>query len=100
MKIPKTLKICGMNWAVEVNRDVANEGQCYGSMHFTYQKIYLDPNTTPQKHEQTLLHEILHTAWANHGLGQRKELKDFEEQIVDALSQGLYQVLKDNDMLK
>ena len=64
------------------------------------QKIFLDPNVSAAKTEQTLIHEILHAIWWSYGL-KNSELGDKkEEAIVDSMSQGLYQVLNDNDLLK
>lgn len=102
MEIPQTVKIGGFVWSVEENEKVAAEGNVYGSTHHTKQRIFLEPNETPQKKEQTLLHEILHAIWHQTGLGKRfiGDQSKIEEEIVHALSMSLYQVLKDNNMLK
>ena len=100
MNIPKKLKIGGMMWEVEQSNDTTNEGNCFGSTHPLTQKFFLDPKIKQQKKEQTLIHEILHAIWWTNGMRSRKELNDHEEYIIDSLSQGLYQVLKDNGLLK
>lgn len=100
MKIPKVLKIAGLVWNVKKSLDVTHEGSCYGSTHHSYQNIFLDPTTTKQKNEQTFIHEILHAVWSAYGLKEFKAAKEFEEQILDSLSNGLYQVLNDNNLLK
>lgn len=97
MNIPNTVKIGGFTWTVEQREDVTREGDAFGLTHFTKQKIFLDPNETQQKKEQVLLHEILHAIWWQQGLGARyKDKDDLEEEMVQAMSMGLYQVLKDN----
>lgn len=103
MTIPATIKIGGFQWTVEENDKVANEGGVYGSTHHTKQRIFLEPNETQQKKEQTFLHEVMHAIWDNSGLSKRYKRDkdgDIEEEIMHALSNGLYQVLKDNDLLK
>lgn len=87
-------------WDVKISLDVTHEGNCYGTTHHSHQKIFLDPTTTKQKNEQTFIHEITHAVWSAYGLKEVKALKEFEEQIVDSLSSGLYQVLNDNGLLK
>ena len=102
MKIPKTLKIGGFIWTVEESEKIANEGNVFGSTHSRKQRIFLEPNESRQKKEHTLIHEIMHALWWQAGLNSRykKDENKFEEEIVDALSNGLYQVLKDNNFLK
>lgn len=101
MIIPKKLKIIGFEWQVKENQELADEGACFGSTHTQTQTIYLEPKAPLQKKEQVLLHEILHALWWQQGLFQRyKDTKQIEEEIVTTLSQGLYQVLKDNNLLK
>ena len=99
MKIPKKLKIGGMIWEVEESSDVVNEGSCFASTHPLTQKFFIDPKIKQQKKEQALIHEILHAVWWTNGMRSREDLKKEEEYIVDSLSQGLYQVLKDNKLI-
>lgn len=104
MIIPEKLKIIGFDWTVEKNdksKDVTYQGSCYGSTHQGTQKIFLNPDDPIQKSEQVLIHEIMHAIWWQMGLNERyKKEKDIEEEVITTISQGLYQVLKDNDMLK
>lgn len=102
MKIPSELKIIGFNWKVKSDKDVTYEGNCFGSTHTQSQTIYLEPGATntKQNREKTLVHEILHALWWQMGLGKRDDIKKFEEEIIHPLSSGLYQVLKDNNLLK
>lgn len=101
MIIPKKLKIIGFEWQVKESQEIADEGGCFGSTHTQTQTIYLELKASQQKKEQVLLHEILHTLWWQQGLNQRyKDDKKIEEEVITTLSQGLYQVLKDNNLLK
>lgn len=101
MNIPKELKIGAFIWTIQDSKDLAYEGQCYGSTHGYTQKIFLDPGQTDEKKRQTVIHEAMHAIWWQTGLGVRyKNTKDLEEEVISAISMGLYQVLKDNDLLK
>ena len=102
MKIPKKIKINGFDWEIQEDANVAMEGSVFGSTHYKNQKIFLDPNTTQQKKEQCLIHEAMHAVVWQTGLNERfrNPEKLTEEEIVQALSFGMYQVLKDNGFLK
>lgn len=101
MIIPKKLKIGGLDWEITENVDVARQGQCFGTTHSFSQKIIMDTDSTEQKKVHTLIHEIMHAIWWQHGLSERfKDQPKLEEELVTTLSFGLHQVLKDNDLLK
>ena len=102
MKIPKKIKIRAFVYTVTENQDVANEGNVFGSTHLRRQKIFIEPSETQQKKEHTFIHEIIHAVWNQIGLNTRvnKDNPKLEEEIIDGLSHGLYQVLKDNNLLK
>lgn len=101
MIIPKKLKIGAFEYLVTQNEEISNEGNSFGSMHTRKQKIFLDPNETQQKKEHTLIHEIMHAVWWQSGLCSRyKDTPKIEEEIIDTISNGMYQVLKDNKLLK
>jgi hypothetical protein len=102
MKIPKQVKIGGFLWTIEENDKVSIEGNVFGSTHCVKQRIFLDPNETQQKKEQCLLHEIMHAIFWQTGLNERIKKPEHltEEELIQALSFGVYQVLKDNNLLK
>ena len=103
MKIPKRLRIGGFIWEVKEDFDIKEEGGIHGSTHYKKQKIFLDPEISQQKKEQTLLHEIMHAIWWQTGLWERykeEPTKKIEEEIIHALSMGIYQVLKENRFLR
>lgn len=101
MIIPETLKIGGLTWKVEHHKGVANEGGVFGSTHFKYATIYLDPENSQERDEQTFLHELLHVAFDHGGLNSREPFntKANQEMLIDALANGLYGILKDNNLL-
>lgn len=99
-KLPKTIKIGGFTWTVEQDAKVAFEGNVYGSTHHGTQTIFLDPTLTEQKKWQTLFHETIHAVYWQCGLSKDKAIpNDSEEKIIHVLSMGMYQVLKDNDII-
>lgn len=102
MTIPKELKVGGLMYDVIFSKQVADEGQVFGSTHFKNQTIYLDPDQKANKIEETFIHEALHAVWWQSGLSARhdKETPRLQEEIISALSFGIFQVLKDNDLLK
>lgn len=100
MNIPERIKIGGFDWSIKSDANVTYEGQIHGSTHNQTQTIFLDQDGTQQKREQTLLHEIMHAIWWQSGLVKRFTDHKMEEEVIDALSNGLYQVLKDNDISK
>ena len=102
MKIPKKIKIGGLWFEVKESQEVANQSNVFGSLHSRQQKIFLEKSETQQRKEQTFFHEILHGIWQQAGLCERYrgDQEKIEEEIVSALASGLYQVLKDNKLLK
>ncbi len=102
MKIPDKLKIGGFEWAIKEDVEVTDMQGVFGSTHSYTQKIFLDPKISQQKKEHTLIHEVMHAIWWQTGLRERyqKDQEKIEEEVIQALSHGMYQVLKDNDLLK
>lgn len=100
--LPKTLKIGGFVWTITSSQQTADAASAYGHTFCGKQVINIEPNTPDQLKEQTLLHEIMHAVWWQTGLWEMYRNKDkyMEEHIVATLSQGLYQVLKDNNIFK
>lgn len=90
------INIGGFDYTVEENNDIAEQGSLFGSTHHNSQKIFIKPNTTKQQKTATLIHEVMHVIWFNTGLRSRDNIREHEEEIIDALSNGIYQVLKDN----
>lgn len=93
MKIPKIIRIGGVDYEIR-DVDNLNDGVsvCYGHISFEDSVIKLhSKNQNHQKRCITLWHEILH------GIAEHANLDiENEEQVIDVLAKGIYQVLQDN----
>lgn len=98
MRIPSAVKVGGMVYAVQRRRKFDSPTQ-WGRVDHALNTIQLsehDQHGAPaacENVEQTFMHEILHVVdhvYNSEGL---------EEDAVERLSHGLYQVLKDNGLL-
>ncbi len=93
MKIPKLIRIGGIDYEIR-DVDNLNDGMndYYGQISFEDSVIEL--NAQKQSHQRrcvTLWHEILH------GIAEHASLDiENEEQVIDVLAKGIYQVLQDN----
>lgn len=101
MKIPKTLKIGGMNWTVIHHKEVSDQTRCFGRCDCNEQIIYLQPDMKPDNEARTFLHELLHALFWTANIGgflDDQPRKDREEDIVSTLDSALLQVIRDNDL--
>ena len=94
MKIPESIRIGGIDYAVEYgdNLRIGNE-ICYGVISYNDCTISISA-TDSNSHQHkciTLWHEILHGIFEHACLHPENE-----EQVVEILSKGIYQVLQDN----
>lgn len=93
MKIPETVRIGGVDYKVQEYPDL-NDGVNVAYGHISYEDSIIYLNSKNQKHQKsciTLWHEILH------GIIEHANLEiENEEQVVDTLAKGVYQVLQDN----
>jgi len=93
MKIPRQIKIGGHIYEVrvEAGRDIGspNCGTCQPAQN----KIYIDITQPLTQQESTLLHEVIEAINWQQKIG-------LEENQICQLETGLYQVLKDNKLLK
>lgn len=94
MKIPKSVRIGGVEYDVEFAEIVRMGAElCYGSISYPDTLIQISETDAGEHQHQcvTLWHEILH------GLFYHACMKvENEEEIVEVLSKGIYQVLQDN----
>lgn len=94
MKIPESIRIAGVEYKVKMEPGLNNgTNLAYGNINWDECVIKLSSSTgmSHQKMCVVLWHEILH------GLLHRVGLEpDNEEQLVDLLAKGIYQVLQDN----
>ena len=90
MEIPKELKIGGhVVKIVEVSKEEAIEKDYCGETSYQEDIIRLDSSMSQTWKESSLIHEILHNlnTTMNH-------------EFLDSLAEQIYQVLKDNNLLK
>jgi len=94
MKIPKKLKICGLDYKV-IFKDDLHQKEGFAGLHRPVEQIIeLEKNYHPQTVERNFLHEIVHAINNNYCNGE------LTENQVNSLANGLYQVLNDNKLLK
>ena len=95
MKIPNSVRIGGIEYAIEYKENVRSGKQlCYGVIHYDDSTITLSTSDGAGHQQQclTLWHEILHgiLEHASHHIAD-------EEEVVEIISKGIYQVLQDNE---
>lgn len=96
MKIPNEIKIGGIEYKVELideNIDDIHNAEFIGRVLFKEQKIKILNSYPVEKKFKTLLHEIIHILSEDLKIG-------IEEENICRLEAGLFQVLKDNKLLK
>jgi hypothetical protein len=103
MKIPDTLKIGGHNYTVKYPYHFQDRGDICGQHDGTMKEIKIDdsdPWTHSGRNETgiavTFLHEILHAV--DQITGHEIFKGDEGEKRIEAISEGLFQVLRDNKL--
>lgn len=95
--IPKKLKIGGQDFEVVID-DTTSSANFLGLCDVDTLKITLSKKHPLAKQKQVFLHEVLHAVFHMMAMDSIEGVKDKEEYIIDALSQGLYAVIKDNKL--
>lgn len=95
MKIPNKIKVAGHDYKIKWEDKRLSKEELFGQADFVGCKISLCKNYEKQRRnksevERTLVHEILHVVDRHYNNCHLKEKE------VARLSEGLYQVLKDN----
>ncbi|MBM4241700.1 MAG: hypothetical protein FJ150_08585 [Euryarchaeota archaeon] len=95
MKIPDKIKINGKTFTIEMrNNRATNDGVDVGASSCLWsQKIWIDNDQHIESQEEGLLHEILEVVSKEMGF-------ELNHTTITALSNILYQVLKDNNLLE
>lgn len=95
VKIPKKLKICGKTFEVEMrnNRAVNDGAKTAAASTLWTQRIWIDSDQHREAQEEALLHETIEMISGEMDLGM-------EHSVTSTLSAVLYQVLKENNLLK
>lgn len=97
MEMPKKIRISGVDYIVELT-DVPiclEHKECYGCVDYDSGRIRISTSGEISDAHRciTVLHEMLHAILADRDVSTED---DGEEKIVDQLSRGLYQVIRDN----
>ena len=101
MKIPKTIKIGAHTYKISHRDEDGESDSRFGHCFPRNLVIYIDQRVPQSQQEETLIHEVAHAiadqirAFPNTDNG-----REDEERVVQGLGHGIYQVLKDNDLLK
>ena len=96
MKIPKKLKVAGHYYKVIFDNEGLSKKHLVGQSNNDFKEIRLCKYYKSKRArakteiEETLMHEIMHT------IDRHYNNDNLTEKEVSRLSQGLYQVLKDN----
>lgn len=91
MKIPKTVKIGGKVYDVEIT-DKFNLGNVNVSAEILYNDLVIrvSPQQAPGKMEADFIHELIH------GIYDFLGYRNHDEKRIDELAQALYMVIMDN----
>lgn len=92
MRIPSKLRIGGHVIRVDCSKELRNED--YGDFSAKTNVIRISKALTQSQKEVTLIHEILH------GLNACFDMTPVGHMLLESLAQQLYQVLKDNRLLR
>jgi hypothetical protein len=95
MKLPDTLRVCGLDYEVIVDDNLSLDRGATGQHHAEQLTITIQTHgVNKQRVLQTFWHEIIHAIDEQYSDGQMTENQ------VRALASGIYQVLSDNELLK
>ncbi len=97
MKIPTKVKIGAHEYSVRFEDVDGDSDARFGHAYPRKLQIYIDERAAKSQQEETFFHEVLHAI-----VDQVKCISDDkdEERIVQALGHGIYQMLKENNLLK
>ena len=97
MKIPKRVKIGAHTYKVLFRDDLDDEN--FGVCRPRKLSMFIDETVERTQQEETFIHEILHAIFKQEGMSSPLSYEK-EESQVQRLGHALYQVLKENNMLK
>lgn len=95
MKIPKILKIGNFKYTVKLIDETSAGDKC-GKSKLTTQAIRINNAMSKELQEETFFHELVHQILAQKSFHE----EGANEVLIDTISAGFYQVLKDNKLLK
>jgi hypothetical protein len=89
MKLPKTIKIGGVDWGLDISAASGAQEDYFGQTLNVTTTIWARKDQSPSMLPSTILHEVIHAILLGAGIPQR-------EHMVRALETGIAQVLRDN----
>lgn len=90
--LPPTIRVGPFDY--KLTRSSIPDGYAnFGETDLHNRELRFSPMVDEARMPYTLLHEVLHAVWHHYGL--RYVAKDDEERILDALTNGLLQVMHD-----
>lgn len=97
MKIPESVKIGWRNYIVKTVDERRDDKGDYlsGQIDFNTHIIYLDRNLNDDEKAVAFLHELIHGIFNSHCHSDWTDNED----LVESVSEGLYQIMKDNPKL-
>lgn len=96
MNIPKTINIGGINYQIKYVEELHDDkNMLEGLISFGDCTISLNKSSNEQVQKMTFIHEVLHGI-INH-MNIKLKSDDEEEELVEALSKGITQVLSGNN---
>ena len=87
MKLPKTIKVSGQTYSIDIIDSLAD---C-GSTTFNTQKILINGNQNDSRKQTALVHEVLEI------LNETYDL-NLPHQTIQTLEAGIYQIIVDNKL--
>lgn len=97
MKIPNKIKIGAHIYDIVFRDDLDDED--FGTSRQKKLKIFINQEIPQTLQEETLFHEVIHNIYLQNGLSIGINETE-EEKQVQIISHGIYQFLKDNNLLK
>lgn len=109
MKKIGEVEICGMRYDIKTDaHPVVGDDECYGYLDVDTHSIVIQEDLTPDRFENTLVHEVMHACFDASGLGaaltavlkRGAKREDVEEQIVRGLTSTLIGSLRSIGMMR
>ncbi len=98
-KPPRKIKVQSHDYTIEVVKDLEVGPDAWGACHRKFLRIQLDKELAPSLMKDVLFHELGHGVYYSSGLTFLVPEKH-EEHIVQHMTAGLLQVLRDNPKLR
>lgn len=102
LKLPEFIKIDNINYTVKVVKDLKSDDKklkLLGCVSYIDSIINIDDKSSVDTAINTLAHEIVHAIFYERGIEDLISKDVLLEKIVDEVSKGLVQIIRDNPEL-